>query len=119
MSELNELFSVGIVILLGILGGKLSHSIKIPRVTGYMLVGLLFGPSLIGLISSGTLEDIHLINDIALGLILFAIGGEVELHHLKAMGKKVVLLALAESFGAFGLVFLLTVLINGDWGMVA
>jgi len=117
MSELNELFSVGIVILLGILGGKLSHSIKIPRVTGYMLVGLVFGPSLLGLISSDTLDSIHLVNDIALGLILFAIGGEIELQHLKAMGRKVIYIALAESFGAFGLVFFLTILISGDWGL--
>lgn len=110
-----ELLSVGIVILLGILGGKLSHRVGIPRVTGYMLTGLLFGPSVLGLISSGTLQDIRLINEIALGLILFAIGGEIELNHLKAMGKKVVLIALAESLGAFVLVFFPTVLISHDW----
>ena len=112
-----ELLSVGIVLLLGILGGKLSHRIKIPRVTGYMLTGLLIGPSLFGLISSETLESIHMINDIALGLILFAIGGEIELNHLKGMGTKVLYIALAESFGAFALVFIATLVISGDIGM--
>ena len=115
--EIAELLSVGMVILLGILGGKLSHRIKIPRVTGYMLTGLLFGPSLLGLISSKTLGDISLINDIALGLILFAIGGEIELGHLRAMGRKVVYIAMAESLGAFVLVFGITYAITGDLGL--
>ena len=111
------LLSVGVVILLGILGGKLSHSMKIPRVTGYMLTGLIFGPSVLGMISSETLDSIHLINDIALGLILFAIGGEIEFRHLKAMGRKIILIALAESFGACLLVFALAALITRDWGL--
>ena len=73
--EIYELLAVGMVILLGLLGGKLSHRYKIPKVTGYMVTGLIFGPSVLGLISTATLNDIHMINDIALGLILFAIGG--------------------------------------------
>ena len=109
-----ELLSVGMVILLGLLGGKLSHRLKIPRVTGYMLTGLLFGPSVLGLISKTTLADIHMVNEIALGLILFAIGGEIELRHLKAMGKKLFFIAFAESLGAFVLVTILTILITHD-----
>ncbi len=115
--QIYELMGVGIVILLGLLGGKISHRFKIPRVTGYMLMGLIIGPSMLGIISSATLESIHMVNDIALGLILFAIGGEVELHHLKAMGKKVIFIALAESFGAFGLVFILAQVISGNAGL--
>jgi Kef-type K+ transport system membrane component KefB len=115
--EIHELLGVGMVILLGLLGGKLSHRFKIPRVTGYMLTGLLFGPSVLGLISSTTLEDIYMINHIALGLILFAIGGEIELSHLRSMGRKVIFMALAESLGAFILVFLVSWGISGDFGL--
>jgi Kef-type K+ transport system membrane component KefB len=82
-----------------------------------MLVGLLVGPSVFGLISAETLQSIHIINEIALGLILFAIGGEIELGHLKSMGVRVFLFALAESFGAFVLVTGLTYAIGGDWGL--
>ncbi|MEE9553843.1 MAG: cation:proton antiporter [candidate division Zixibacteria bacterium] len=112
-----ELLSVAMVLLLGLLGGKVFHRLKIPRVTGYMLVGLVIGPSVLGLISYGTLKDIHMINDIALGLILFAIGGEIELNHLKAMGKKVIFMALAESLGAFVLVSLVSFAITGNFGL--
>jgi Kef-type K+ transport system membrane component KefB len=115
--QIYELLSVGMVILLGLLGGKLFHRIKIPRVTGYMLMGLVIGPSLLGLVSSATLENIHMVNDIALGLILFAIGGEIELSHLRAMGKKVIFIAFAESQGAFVLVSVASLAITGDFGL--
>lgn len=117
--DLYELFSVGMVILLGLMGGKLAHRFKIPRVTGYMITGLIFGPSVLGFISSGTLSDIHVLNEIALGLILFAIGGEIEIAHLRAMGKKVILIGLAESFGAFLLVFLAAWAITRDPALAA
>lgn len=115
--RIDELLSVGGIILIGLIGGKISHRVKIPRVTGYMLVGLLCGPSLLGLISSSTLEDIRMINDLALGMILFAIGGEIEMSHIRAMGKRIIGIALAESFGAFFLVFASTAVITGDYGL--
>ncbi|MBN2226136.1 MAG: cation:proton antiporter [candidate division Zixibacteria bacterium] len=115
--QVYELLSVGMVILLGLLGGKVFHRLKIPRVTGYMLTGLLFGPSVLNLISATTLADTRLVNDIALGLILFAIGGEIEFNHLRSMGRRVIYIALAESLGAFILVFGITALISRDWGL--
>jgi len=115
--EMYELLSVGLVILLGILGGKLSHRYKIPRVTGYMLTGLLFGPSVLGLISSSTLESIHMINDIALGLILFTIGGEIDLHKLRTSARKMISVTLAESSGSMILVFLAVWAITQDVGL--
>lgn len=38
MIEINELLSVGGMILSGIIGGKLPHLVKVPKVTGYMLM---------------------------------------------------------------------------------
>jgi len=113
--QVYELLSVGLVILLGLLGGRLSHRMKIPKVTGYMLVGLVFGPSVIGLLTPATLADIHIVNDIALGLILFAIGGEIELGHLHAMGRRVFYIVLAESFAALVLVSLTTIVLTSDF----
>jgi len=115
--EFHELLSFGVVITLGILGGKASHRIKIPKVTGYMLVGLIFGPSVLGLMSQETLSDIRLINDITLGLLLFAIGGEIDFQKLRAMGRKVIYIAVGESIGAFILVFGVTLAVSRDFGL--
>lgn len=99
------LFSVGMVLLLGLLGGKVAHRFRVPRITGYMLTGLLMGPSVLKVISSDTLSEIHVLNEIALGLILFAIGGEFQLSRIRALGKRIIWIGMAESAGAFVLVF--------------
>jgi Kef-type K+ transport system membrane component KefB len=87
-SHLNELFGLGIAIMFGLFAGKIFHKIKIPKVTGYMIVGLLIGPSIVGLIPKVMITNLSVINDIALGLILFAIGNEIEWFQLKRIGLK-------------------------------
>lgn len=97
---LNRLFHLGAAILLGVVGGKLAHRIKIPRVTGYLIIGLIVGPSGLGMITDAICESLSVVNDIALGLILFAIGNEFEWRHLKRVGISGLLrLALFETVG--------------------
>lgn len=97
--SLHYLAPVGAVILLGLLGGNLARMIKLPRVTGYLLTGLIIGPSVLSLIPKNVVQSLSIINDIALGLIMFAIGGVFELHHIKSVGKKVFWLTMGQSIG--------------------
>jgi len=62
------LFTVGLLYLLAVVAGRLSAAVGIPRVTGYLVVGLLAGPSaaaglgLPAVITSeqlGTLKPLH------------------------------------------------------------
>jgi Kef-type K+ transport system membrane component KefB len=120
--QIHELFGLGLAILLGVLAGKFAHRVKVPRVTGYLLMGLLIGPFVTGLIPENIAGNLSVINDIALGLILFAIGNEFEWSHIKRVGiSGLVMLALFEAVGVmlfvsigffllgFGLVFSLLV----------
>lgn len=103
--QIHELFGLGLAILMGLLGGKFAHRFKIPRVTGYLIIGLLIGPYLTGLITTNVASNLGVINDIALGLILFAIGNEFEWSHIRRVGVLALLrLALFESVGVFVLV---------------
>ncbi len=90
--------------LLGLLGGKIASQICMTKVTGSIVTGLLIVPSFFGLISFETLKSMSLINDIALGLILFAIGGSFEIHHIRTIGRKVLWLTLGQSLGVMVLV---------------
>ncbi|NOY88907.1 MAG: hypothetical protein GXO93_05885 [FCB group bacterium] len=112
---LNHLVPVGIVMLLGLLGGKVARKIKLPKVSGYLLTGLLIGPSVLGLISNEVVKNLSLINDIALGLIMFAIGGVFEIHHIRLVGKKVLWLTVGQSAGALILTTLLLRAVGIDW----
>lgn len=46
------LFKVAIILLVGYIGGVLANRLKLPNVSGYLIFGLILGPSL-GLIFSG------------------------------------------------------------------
>lgn len=112
---LHYLAPTGAVMLLGLLGGKLARLIKLPKVTGYLLTGIIIGPSLLNLISTTVVRNLSLINDIALGLIMFAIGGVFEIHHIRSVGKKTLWLTIGQSLGAFVFTTVALLAVGLDW----
>jgi len=98
---LHFLAPVGAVMLLGLLGGKAAKHFKIPKVSGYILTGIIIGPSVLHLVSKEIVESISIINDLALGLIMFALGGVFEIHHIRSIGKKILWLTIGQSVGTF------------------
>lgn len=63
--------------------------IKVPTILGYLLTGVLVGPSLLGMISSH--DDIEMIAEIGVVMLLFSIGLEFSLNHLLKIRKVVFL----------------------------
>lgn len=87
----------GLLLILGALGGYLAHRFPwLPSITGFMLIGLLFGPSGLVVLDEETLAKSRILVDIALGLILYRLGLSLNLSLLR---KRVTLgvMGLAES----------------------
>ena len=101
---MSELTSLGLILLFALLIGHLVKHARIPEVTGYLLAGLLVGPSALGWVSHENLQSLHLFSEVGLGLILFSIGGAFELARLRGIGRRLVTLTLAESLLAATLV---------------
>lgn len=101
---MNVVLYLGLILLAGLIAGKLIRYLRLPEVTGYLIVGLVMGPSLIGLVTSGTIAALEPINTIALSIIAFTIGGELSLKQLKKCGKSATLIAAAAVLGALILV---------------
>ncbi|HEY8345176.1 MAG TPA: cation:proton antiporter, partial [Bacillota bacterium] len=99
-------FFLGFILLAGFGAGKFINYLKLPAVTGYLLIGLLVGPSLLGVVSTETMELLAPINSIALSIIAFLIGGEFSFKQLKKCGKSAILIAIFEVLGAFAFVTL-------------
>ncbi|UCD63176.1 MAG: cation:proton antiporter [Candidatus Zixiibacteriota bacterium] len=112
---LHYLAPAGAVMLLGLLGGKIARRVRLPKVTGYLLTGIIIGPSVFNLISTTVVENLSLINDIALGLIMFAIGGVFEIHHIRSVGKKTIWLTIGQSLGAAVLTTAGLIIVGLDW----
>lgn len=93
----NVIFSVGILIIFGLIGGKLISLLKFPKVTGYIIMGVLIGPSVIGLLSEDMLVDLSIISKIAIGLIGYTIGLELKFKKLKKTGKQVTIITISQA----------------------
>lgn len=98
--ELNTLTYLAICIFAGLAAGKVVKQIKLPNVTGYLIVGILIGPSVLKIIPAGIVEEFGLISEMALGFIAFSIGAEFKLSYLKRVGKAPVIIAFMEAIVA-------------------
>ncbi|MDD3106818.1 MAG: cation:proton antiporter [Bacilli bacterium] len=111
------LLFAGIVLVTGLLFGKLAKYAHLPTVTGYLVGGLLIGPSVFGVISEANIGSLGLVSQVALGFIAFSIGNELKLSYFKRVGSRPIVIAVFESLFAVLFVFvglILFFLIRGD-----
>lgn len=110
--SLNPLAALGILLLLGILGGKIAtRSIRLPRVTGYIMTGLIIGPAGLKLISAELVAQADFFIQLGLGLALFEQGRRLDLPWL--IRERALLLSTALiSALTFACLFLLLLLFN-------
>lgn len=99
------ILTLGIILVIGVVFGKLASLIKQPAVTGYLIGGILFGPAVLNVITTSAVSRLSLITDLALALIAFGIGAEFDLKHLKQMGKNVMIITMSQALGAVLVVF--------------
>jgi Kef-type K+ transport system membrane component KefB len=103
---------VGIIIVLGFIGARLSDFIRIPWVVGYILIGVILGTSGFNLITLKLVGKLEIISIFALALIGFTIGGELEIRELKELGLSIVIITIFEALLAFLFVFISLFLIT-------
>ncbi|MEO6221670.1 MAG: cation:proton antiporter [Vicinamibacterales bacterium] len=94
---MNELTSIGLILLLALMAGHLVKVFRIPEVTGYILVGIALGPSVLGWLSQDNLDAFGVLSEVALGLILFSVGSVFEFALFRRIGRQVFLVTLVES----------------------
>ncbi len=97
------LIIVGGIILSGFYFGKSSKLIKLPSIIGYMILGLILGPSFLNIIDHEIQGKLSFITEIALGFVALSIGLELNFASLKKQGKGIISIIFAESFIALGL----------------
>ena len=114
MGDLNLYTSLAIAMLLALLSSKLMKKVKLPNVTGYLIIGLLAGPYCFKILSKDVIDQLSIIPDIALGFIAFSIGAEFKLSYLKQVGKAPVIIAFTEGFGATLAVDLVLIALGND-----
>ncbi len=112
--SLNTFINLALMIFIGMALGRLVKKIKLPNVTGYLLAGLLLGPSVLGILNDDFLNSVSVISDAALGFIAFSIGNEFKISYFKRVGATPIIIATLESLFAVVFVVLGLKLIGCD-----
>jgi Kef-type K+ transport system membrane component KefB len=74
----SALISLSCLIVGGVLVGELAARWRLPRITGYLVLGMLAGPYALGLETAADARFLHLFQELALGLIALTAGGELR-----------------------------------------
>nr|WP_279381045.1 cation:proton antiporter [Alkaliphilus hydrothermalis] len=101
-----------IILLVGLVGGKLASKARLPSVTGYIIVGLLMGPSFANVITKEMVYSLQFVNHLALGMLAIAIGAELHRKVFKKNGRILFLVSLGDNLGTFIMVALITFILG-------
>ena len=111
----NSFLLFGAILLVGIVGGELAQRTSfLPRITGFVATGLILGPSMLGLLDASMLTNAKPFTDIALGLILFQLGMQLDFKALRS-DKIIIVSALVEAILSFSLIFFVLSLFHVDY----
>ncbi len=91
------LLATGLAITLGYVLGETVRKLGLPRVTGYIVAGLILNPRVTGLVTSSFVDSMGTTTDLSLAVLTFAIGGTLAFGPLRELGKKILFIALGES----------------------
>ena len=79
----------GFLLLESFLLGGLFARIRLPRISGYLVAGIVFGPHVLGLIGGDWVEPMRLIDDLALTFIALTAGAELHLPVLRKRSRTI------------------------------
>ena len=81
--EARATLALGFLLLAAYVGGELAGRVRLPRLTGYLIVGFAVGPAWLGLVRREEVEALDFIADAAIALIALAVGSELSLESLR------------------------------------
>jgi Kef-type K+ transport system membrane component KefB len=102
--EPNILAVIGLILAISFLGSKLFQRIGIPQVVGFIVIGVVLGPSFLNVVPLELTDQLTFISEIALGLIGFDIGSHLLFKDLRRLGRSILFILLFEAIGTFVLV---------------
>ena len=98
------LLAVGLTMFAAFYAGRSVRALRLPSIIGFMIAGVLAGPSLLNILSDSFQEHLSFITEIALGVVALSIGLELSFASLRQQGKGIIVIILSESLLAFAAV---------------
>lgn len=92
------LLTFGFLILAADTVGGLAATLRLPRIVGYLMAGVLVGPSVLGTVSSEAVEQLAPVSSLAIALIAFLAGAELRWSELREHGITILKILGVEMF---------------------
>jgi Kef-type K+ transport system membrane component KefB len=79
----------GYLLLSAFLMGSVFKSLRLPRLTGYLMTGIVAGPQVLALISPPMVSNLQIFNGLATALIALTAGVELDLETMKPLFRSI------------------------------
>jgi Kef-type K+ transport system membrane component KefB len=89
--------NLGILLLTAFIGGQVANRLGLSRVTGYIVIGLIIGPSVLGFLSDAEVEALQPFSGLAIALIALTAGGELNLRRLRGSYRSLASITLVQT----------------------
>ncbi len=94
----------GYLLLSAFMMGSIFKSLRLPRLTGYLVTGILAGPQVLSLVSGPMVSNLQIFNGVAIALIALTAGVELDLAAMKPLLKSILWLTFLAICGTILLI---------------
>lgn len=112
LSQLSEgteiLLVLSIILFAGFIITRLTNTLNLPKVSGYIMAGILIGPCGLNFIPQPMIGHMSFVSDLALAFIAFGVGKFFKKEVILRTGKRIIIITLFEALTAGVLVTLVT-----------
>ena len=91
----------GFLVLAAYTSGELATLVRLPKITGYLVAGLLFGPAVMGIVTTESVTELEPVSRLAVAIIAFLAGAELRWGELKDRARTIFTLLTAEMVLSF------------------
>lgn len=95
---------LGFLLLASYLAGRAARVVSLPQITGYLIIGILVGPHVLGILPQETVEEFRFVNGVALALIALSAGGELRMGSLRKRIRSIGTITVLQIVFMFSLV---------------
>lgn len=99
-AETRILLVLSIILFAGFIMTRLTNTLNLPKVSGYILAGILIGPCGLDMIPADMIENLSFVSDLALAFIAFGVGKFFKKEVIKETGSKVLIVTFFEALTA-------------------
>ena len=115
MPENQLVLSLGLFLIAALVAGQIAYWIRLPRVTAYLLTGLVLGPHALAVVPERHLPLFHPLGEMAMALVLFNMGCHFSLSFFRRILRRALRLSVGELTATFLLVTCGLLLVGQAW----